>query len=60
MVNGEWRVQFKVQFPRMGIDVRFVNGDAPEDFERLIDANTKVRAKGSPTLLPTRRLAPLS
>lgn len=28
----------------MGIDVRFVNGDAPEDFERLIDANTKVRA----------------
>jgi len=45
MVNGEWRVQFKVQFPRMGIDVRFVNGDAPEDFERLIDANTKVRAK---------------
>jgi O-acetylhomoserine/O-acetylserine sulfhydrylase-like pyridoxal-dependent enzyme len=29
----------------MGIDVRFVNGDAPEDFERLIDANTKVSTR---------------
>ncbi|KAK3273890.1 hypothetical protein CYMTET_17897 [Cymbomonas tetramitiformis] len=33
--------QFKVQFPRMGIDVRFVDGDSPEDFESLIDENTK-------------------
>jgi len=33
--------QFKVQFPRMGIDVKFVNGDEPEEFEKLIDSNTK-------------------
>jgi hypothetical protein len=36
----------------MGIDVRFVNGDAPEDFEKLIDENTKVRrAAPDPTPL---------
>ena len=34
--------QFKVQFPRMGIDVKFVEGDDPDDFEKLIDDNTKV------------------
>jgi O-acetylhomoserine (thiol)-lyase len=33
--------QFKVSFPRLGIEVRFVDGDAPADFERLIDARTK-------------------
>ena len=33
--------QFKVTFPRMGIDVRFVEGDAPESFAALIDDNTK-------------------
>lgn len=33
--------QFKVAFPRLGIQVRFVNGDAPEDFEALFDDKTK-------------------
>jgi len=33
--------QFKVQFKRIGIEVRFADGDNPESFERLIDANTK-------------------
>lgn len=35
-------MQFKVQFPRMGIEARFVDGDDPDDFERLIDDKTKV------------------
>jgi len=33
--------QFKVQFKRLGITVRFVNGDDPADFEKLIDKKTK-------------------
>jgi len=33
--------QFKVTFPRLGIDVKFVSGDSPEDFEKLIDSKTK-------------------
>lgn len=33
--------QFKVTLPRLGIDVRFVEGDNPEDFGKLIDAKTK-------------------
>jgi O-acetylhomoserine (thiol)-lyase len=33
--------QFKVAFPRIGIDVRFVDGDKPEDFRKLIDGRTK-------------------
>ena len=33
--------QFKVQFKRLGINVKFVEGDAPEDFEKLIDSGTK-------------------
>jgi O-acetylhomoserine/O-acetylserine sulfhydrylase len=33
--------QFKVQFKRLGIDVKFVDGDKAEDFEKLIDENTK-------------------
>ncbi len=33
--------QFKVQFKRLGIEVKFVNGDKAEDFEALIDENTK-------------------
>ncbi len=33
--------QFKVAFKRLGIEARFVNGDKPEDFEKLIDDNTK-------------------
>lgn len=33
--------QFKVQFKRLGIQAKFVNGDAPEEFEKLIDDKTK-------------------
>ena len=33
--------QFKVQFKRLGIKVKFVDGDKPADFEKLIDSNTK-------------------
>jgi O-acetylhomoserine (thiol)-lyase len=33
--------QFKVQFKRLGIDVRFVKGDEPKSFEELIDEKTK-------------------
>jgi O-acetylhomoserine (thiol)-lyase len=33
--------QFKVQFKRLGITVKFANGDAPEDFDKLIDNKTK-------------------
>lgn len=33
--------QFKVQFKRLGIQVKFVEGDKPEDFEKLIDLKTK-------------------
>ncbi len=33
--------QFKVAFKRLGIEVRFADGDKPETFEPLIDANTK-------------------
>ena len=33
--------QFKVTFPRFGIETRFVDGDASDDFASLIDDNTK-------------------
>lgn len=33
--------QFKVAFKRLGIDVRFADGDKVESFEALIDSNTK-------------------
>jgi len=33
--------QFKVFFPRLGIETRFVDGDNPEDIEKLIDDKTK-------------------
>jgi O-acetylhomoserine (thiol)-lyase len=33
--------QFKVQFKRLGIKVKFVTGDDPADFEKLIDEKTK-------------------
>ncbi len=33
--------QFKVQFKRLGIHVKFVTGDKPEDFEKVIDEKTK-------------------
>ncbi len=45
--------QFKVTLPRLGIDVKFVDGDAPEDFATLIDGRTKalyVETIGNPRL----------
>lgn len=33
--------QFKVAFKRLGIEARFAKGNDPEDFEKLIDDNTK-------------------
>lgn len=33
--------QFKVQFRRLGIKVKFVSGDKAEDFEKAIDSRTK-------------------
>jgi O-acetylhomoserine (thiol)-lyase len=33
--------QFKVAFKRLGIEARFAKSDKPEDFEPLIDENTK-------------------
>jgi O-acetylhomoserine (thiol)-lyase len=33
--------QFKVAFKRLGIEVRFADGDKAESFEKLIDENTK-------------------
>lgn len=33
--------QFKVQFKRLGVEVRFADGDDPASFEKQIDARTK-------------------
>ncbi|KAK5000474.1 Homocysteine/cysteine synthase [Elasticomyces elasticus] len=33
--------QFKVFFPRLGVNTKFVKGDKPEDFKKLIDDKTK-------------------
>jgi O-acetylhomoserine (thiol)-lyase len=33
--------QFKVQFKRIGVEVKFVDGDSAAGFEQLIDAKTK-------------------
>ena len=33
--------QFKVMFPRLGIETKFMNGEKPEDIERAIDEKTK-------------------
>jgi O-acetylhomoserine (thiol)-lyase len=40
-VYGGTYNQFKVAFKRLGIDVRFAEGDRPEAFEKLIDKKTK-------------------
>ncbi|KAL0078927.1 Cys/Met metabolism PLP-dependent enzyme-domain-containing protein [Phycomyces blakesleeanus] len=43
--------QFKVVFPRLGIQVRFTESDDPEDFRKLIDEKTKavyVESLGNP------------
>ncbi|MEM6641803.1 MAG: O-acetylhomoserine aminocarboxypropyltransferase/cysteine synthase [Bacteroidota bacterium] len=45
--------QFKVQFKRLGIHVKFVSSEAPEDFEQAIDENTKaiyLESIGNPLL----------
>ena len=45
--------QFKVTFPRLGINVKFVDGDSPEEFEKLIDPKTKalyIESIGNPRL----------
>ncbi len=45
--------QFKVAFKRLGIDVKFANGDSVEEFEKLIDSKTKavyVETIGNPKL----------
>ncbi len=45
--------QLKVTLPRLGIDVKFVEGDKPEDFEREIDENTRaiyIETIGNPRL----------
>jgi O-acetylhomoserine/O-acetylserine sulfhydrylase len=44
--------QFKVQFKRIGVEVRFTASENPRDYERLIDANTKaiyVETIGNPS-----------
>jgi O-acetylhomoserine/O-acetylserine sulfhydrylase len=43
--------QFKVSFPRLGVGVKFVEGDAPASFAKLIDARTRalyVETLGNP------------
>ena len=40
-VYGGTYNQFKVQFKRLGITTKFANGDASEEFEKLIDKKTK-------------------
>jgi O-acetylhomoserine (thiol)-lyase len=45
--------QFKVTLPRLGINVKFVDGDNPDDFEKLIDPKTKalyIETIGNPRL----------
>ncbi|NUO01108.1 MAG: O-acetylhomoserine aminocarboxypropyltransferase/cysteine synthase, partial [Saprospiraceae bacterium] len=44
--------QFKVAFKRLGIDVRFAEGELAEDYEELIDSHTKaiyVETIGNPS-----------
>jgi O-acetylhomoserine (thiol)-lyase len=40
-VYGGTYNQFKVQFKRLGITVKFADGDKPDEFEKLIDDKTK-------------------
>ena len=45
--------QFKVSLPRLGIGVKFVDGDDPAEFKRLIDDKTKavyIESFGNPRL----------
>ncbi|MBU2491759.1 MAG: O-acetylhomoserine aminocarboxypropyltransferase/cysteine synthase [Bacteroidetes bacterium] len=44
---------FKVTLPRLGIETRFVDGDDPAEFEKLIDSKTKalyIESIGNPRL----------
>ncbi len=44
---------FKVTLPRVGINVKFVEGESPEEFEKLIDTKTKalyIETIGNPKL----------
>lgn len=44
---------FKVSLPRLGINVKFVENDSPEEFEKLIDEKTKalyIETIGNPRL----------
>ncbi len=44
---------FKVTLPRLGIETKFVDGDSPDDFEKLIDNKTKalyIETIGNPKL----------
>lgn len=44
--------QFKVQFPRLGVKVKFTKGEKASDYKRLIDKNTKaiyVETIGNPS-----------
>ncbi|CAG8642911.1 4594_t:CDS:2, partial [Cetraspora pellucida] len=43
--------QFKITLPRLGINVKFVQGDDPQEFANLIDENTKaiyIESMGNP------------
>ena len=45
--------QFKAQFPRLGINVKFADGDNIESFKKLIDENTKalyIESLGNPRI----------
>ena len=45
--------QFKSQFKRLGIEVRFVSNETPEEFDKLVDNNTKalyIETIGNPGL----------
>jgi O-acetylhomoserine/O-acetylserine sulfhydrylase len=45
--------QFKVTLPRLGIGVKFVDGDEPNEFKKLIDEKTKalyIESIGNPRL----------
>jgi O-acetylhomoserine (thiol)-lyase len=53
MLYGGTYNQFKVTLPRLGINVKFVEGDDPQEFERLIDLKTKalyIESIGNPRL----------
>jgi O-acetylhomoserine (thiol)-lyase len=53
MLYGGTYNQFKVTLPRLGIGAKFVDGDDPKEFEKLIDKKTKalyIETIGNPRL----------